>query len=250
MSIITGGKVIEHAIQRGSPDNAVYVGGQQYATIQAALDAALAGATVKVGPGTYQEDVTWPSLNNIVLAAEIPGTVVIEAVTLFAVKINPTVQTSTFNATIQGIDLSHGENQFGLKVDNAATARRINIYLNDVNIESENVTDHAIDVDRSGGAGDAIRLYANGRNHTIEGLVDFITESTDDRVRFNGYRLMGGVTITGNVVMEVTYENCGILTSGESYGTGNVSSHFACWNETDANPNVYTLIADDANTSH
>jgi hypothetical protein len=50
--------------------------------------------------------------------------------------------------------------------------------------------------------------------------------------------------------MEVTFVNCGIKTSGETYGTGNVSNHFGCYNETDANPNVHTVVADDDETSH
>jgi hypothetical protein len=135
-------------------------------------------------------------------------------------------------------------------VNNTTVAKRINIYINDCDIESETATDAAIDVDRSGAASDAIRIYIKGRNNTIEGLVDFIAESTDDRLRFFGMRLIGGVKVTGSVVMEVAYCCCGIKTSGESYGTGNVSGHFACWNETDANPNVYTVLADDDETSH
>ncbi len=235
----------------GEDSESITMNGVKYASVQAAMTAiTAAGSIVILGPGTYQEDVTWTSYNNCVLAAQIPGTVTGEAVTAFAIKIDPAAASGTWSATIQGITISHGTGLKGLWVNNTSVGRRINIYLNDCDIESQTATDAAIDVDRAGTSAHAIRLYVRGRENTIEGLVDYITESTDDRVRFFGMRLIGGITITGNIVMEVAYKCCGIKTSGESYGTGNVSGHFACWNETDANPNVYTVIADDDETSH
>jgi hypothetical protein len=69
-------------------------------------------------------------------------------------------------------------------------------------------------------------------------------------VRFWGYRLVGGITITGAIVMEATFVNCGIKTSGETFGSGNVSNHLACYYETDANPNVHSACADDVETSN
>ncbi len=212
--------------------------------------ATTAKKNIIVGPGTYSEDVTWSDVNGVSLLAAIPGSVTIEAVTALAVSINPAAASDTWSATLEGINLSHGTGLVGLQVNNTNVGKRINLYLNDCDIESQTSTDHAIDVNRSGTSAHAIRLYANGHGNTIEGLVDYITESTDDRVRFWGYRLVGGITITGAIVMEVTFVNCGILTSGETYGTGNVSNHFGCYNETDANPNVHTAVADDDETSH
>ncbi len=228
----------------------ISINGIEYATITLAMAAAAAGDVILLGPGTYQEDVTWSNASGVVLAAKVPGTVTIEAVTAFAVSVNPAAASSTWSFTIQGINLSHGDGLVGLLLNNTSVGKRINAYLDNVNIESETATDAAIDVNRGGSASDAIRLYATGHGHTIEGLVDYITESTDDRVRFWGYRLVGGITITGAIVMEVCFVNCGIKTSGETYGTGNVSNHFGCYNETDANPNVHTVVADDDETSH
>jgi hypothetical protein len=201
-------------------------------------------------PGDYAEDVTWVDRNNVEVSAFIPGTVTLQSVTAFALSINPAAASGTWTAVLRGLTVSHLDGDVGIQVNNATVAKRINLMLYDVDIESDTATDHAIDVNRGGGAGDSIRIYATGHGNTIEGLVDYITESTDDRVRFWGYRLIGGITITGNIVMEVAFVNCGIKTSGETYGTGNVSSHFGCYNETDANPNVHTLVADDADTSH
>ena len=202
-------------------------------------------------PGEYAEDVTWCDQKNVIVSAMIPGTVTLAAVTAFAIHVDPAAATGTWSFTIQGCTISNDDGLKGLWINNTSVGKRINGYLNDCDWETETSTDAAIDVDRAGAATDAIRLYIKGRNNTIEGLVDFITESTDDRLRFFGMRLIGGVAVTGSVVMEVAYACCGIqTTSGESYGTGNVSGHFACWNETDANPNVYTALADDDETSH
>lgn len=225
------------------------VGKARYGTIQAAMTAAVANDMLIVDPGTYQEDVTWSNYSGISLLPRVPGTVTIEAVTAFAVSVNPAAASGTWSFTL-GVKLSHGNGLVGLLINNTNVGKRINAYLIDVDIESETATDAAIDVNRGGSASDAIRLYATGKGNTIEGLVDYITESTDDRVRFWGYRLIGGITITGAIVMEVCFVNCGIKTSGETYGTGNVSNHFGCYNETDANPNVHTVVADDDETSH
>lgn len=229
---------------------AITLNGINYGSITLAMAAAAANDVIILGPGTYTEDVTWSNASNVTLQALLPGTVTIEAVTAFAVSVNPAAASSTWSFTIRGLTLSHGTGLVGLLINNTNVTKRINAYLDDVDIESETATDAAIDVNRGGTSSHAIRLYIKGHGNTIEGLVDYITESTDDRVRFYGMRLIGGVTITGSVVMEVTYECTGIKTSGESYGTGNVSGHFGCWNETDANPNVYTVLADDDETSH
>jgi len=202
-----------------------------------------------LAPGTYQEDVVWTDVPNVVLVAEIPNTVVIEAVTAFAVSIDPAAAGHTWGATLQGMTVSHGDGLVGIQVNNTNVGKRINLYLNDIDIESETPTDHAIDVNRSGAAGNAIRLYANGHGNTIEGLVDFISENTDDRVRFWGYRLIGGITVTGAIVNEITFVNCGIKVSGESFDGANVSSHFGCYYENDAQTNDHTLCADDADTT-
>jgi len=237
---------IEGSIERGVSLGGIILGDTEYGTIQAAMDAiSAADQVIIVGPGTYAEDVTWTKYKNCALIANIPGTVTIEAVTSFAVKMDPAVTDSkTWTGTIRSIELSHEEGQVGLLVNNTNVGARMNIMLYDVDIGSENVTDIAIDVNRSGAADKAIRLYATGMGNTIEGLVDYITESTDDRVRFWGYRLVGGFTCTGAVANELTFVCCGILTSGLTVNATNVYNLVACYYETDANPNVHTACVD------
>lgn len=233
------------SIERSVGNDSIILNGIEYPTIQAAMNAiAAAGQIIVVGPGTYAEDVTWTKYKNCILAALIPGTVVIEAVTAFAVKMDPALtDAKTWTGTIQGIELSHGNGLVGLQVNNTNVGARMNIMLNDIDIESQTATDHAIDVNRAGTA--AIRIYATGHGNTIEGLVDYISEvAADDRVRFWGYRLVGGLTITGAYAMELTLVNCGIKTSGLTVDGANVYNLVGCYYETDDNPNVHTLCAD------
>ena len=231
---------------KGTDSLDVTMAGIKYATIQEAMTAAVANSIILVGPGTYQEGVTWSDYSGVQLVAQVPGTVTLEATTANAASIDPAAASGTWSATIQGCKLSHGDGLVGLQVDNSTVGKRINLYLNDVDIESETSTDHAIDVKRSGAATDAIRIYANGHNTTIEGLVHVIFECADDRVRFNGYRLVGGITQTGAIAnAEVTLINCGILASGRTFDAAVTHNLIGCWAETDANPNVYTAIADE-----
>ena len=222
----------------------VTLDGVGYPTIQAAMNAAVEGSIILVAPGTYQEDVTWSDASGVQLLPKIPGTVVIEAVTAFAVSINPAAAAGTWSATL-GVELSHGDGLTGLLINNTNVGKRMNIFLQDVEIESEEPTDKAISVLRAGASDNAIRIYAaSGRLSTIEGLVNFITESTDDRVRFHGYRLVGGFTCVGAVANELAFTCCGIKTGGLTVDGANVYNLLACWYETDANPNVHTACVD------
>ncbi len=216
-----------------------------YTISKAMLEVTAAKPIIICAPGTYSEDVTWSDVNGVMLLEEIPGTVVVEAVTANAISIDPAAASGTWSATI-GVSLSHGDGLVGLQIDNASVGKRMNIFLNNVDIESQTSTDHAIDVNRTGASSDAIRIYATGQNNTIEGLVHVIFESADDRVRFSGYRLVGGITQTGAIAnAEITLINCGILTNGRTFDGAITHNLIGCWTETDANPNVYTAVTDE-----
>jgi hypothetical protein len=77
--------------------------------------------------------------------------------------------------------------------------------------------------------------------------VTVITESEDDRFRFKGYRLIGGLTVVGAVACEVALFQCGLLEAPTVDGA-NLLSNVGCWLETDDNPNVYTALADHYDT--
>ncbi|MCK9569886.1 hypothetical protein M0R72_13160 [Candidatus Pacearchaeota archaeon] len=222
------------------------VGKARYGTIQAAMAAAVANDTLIVDPGTYQEDVTWSDYSGISLLPRVPGTVTVEAVTAFAISIDPAAASATWSATL-GVALSHADGLKGLKVNNTNVGKRINIYLLEGEIEAETATDASIEVTRSGASSNAIRIYANAaRKALIEGAVNIDLESADDRVRFDNYRLIGGIAVTGEIAnAEITLQNCNILTGGRAFPAAATHNLIACVSETDANPNVYTAIPDE-----
>ena len=186
--------------------------------------------------------VVWPDVNGVELIA-VNGKAVISASASIThvIGIDPAAATGTWSATLENIELDHGD-IIGLQVDNTSVGKRINLYLKNFSAGADSGS--SIDINRSGAAGDAIRVYADGNGDTIEGLVTVITESTDDRFRFKGYRLIGGLTVVGAIASEVTLINTGVKTSGLTVDGANKLTNVHCWYETDENPNVYTVFAD------
>jgi hypothetical protein len=217
---------------------------QPYASITKAFtQVTTAKKKVLVYAGEYVEaaSVTWPNVNGVELNA-IGGVAIISASSGDQViKIDPAAASGTWSATLDHIEVSHSTGQVGLQVDNATVGKRINLELKHFSAEAQTPANASIDINRSGAAGDAIRVYADGSGETIEGLVTVITESTDDRFRFKGMRLIGGLTVVGAVASEVTLINTGL--SAKTLDGANKLTNIGCWYETDANPNVYTNFA-------
>lgn len=200
---------------------------------------------VVIDAGDYDEAaaVVWPDVNGVELICS-NGTATISsaASSTHVIGIDPAAASGTWSATLENIAIDHADGQVGLQVDNASVGKRINLFLKNFSSNADTITDASIDINRSGAAGDAIRVYADGNGHTIEGLVTVITESTDDRFRFKGYRLVGGLTVVGAVACEVTLINTGL--SAKTLDGANKLTNIQCWYETDANPNVYTQLVD------
>jgi hypothetical protein len=196
--------------------------------------------------GSYNESFVWPNLTGVKVACiDGNGLAIIRGAAggSNVVSVNPAASSGTWEMTLKGVVLKHRTGQVGLQVDNAYVTKRINLYLENIGTDQEG-TGNSIDVDRSGPNTDAIRLYANGNGEVIEGLVHYITELTDDRVRFKGYRLVGGLTVAGAIACEVALISCGMKTTGFSPDGANKLTNVHCWYETDANPNIYTLFTD------
>ena len=219
-----------------------------YKTITKALATATTTRnTILVMPGEYAEAaLTWPEVNGVVLAAMIPGTVTVNlttAATTPVITIYPASASSTFGATISGIDIESNFNSgVALRIDNTYITKKLNVYLNDVGLSTKNVTDSSLVVVNGAGAGQAIRVYATGNYSTWEGLVDFTAADTGDRLRIYNTRIIGSVTMNEAVVSELSLINC--ATPAPTVHSNTLITTLGCWTETDADPDGYTIIAD------
>lgn len=158
--------------------------------------------------------------------------------------------TTTKVVSFSGFTINHGDDstQQGIRVENTGATGRINVMLNDVSGESDG--GDSIHVDHAATAA-SIRLYVTGG--TFEGPVNYTVGNTDDRIRFEGSTLRGGlVTSATATAMEIELWNCKVLHEGVTGGASQQLLYAAyCLSETDANPNVYAgLNTDDLAGSH
>lgn len=148
---------------------------------------------------------------------------------------------STKEITFSGFTIDHGDDatQQGIRIENTSATGRINVYINNVSGESDG--GDTIHVDHAA-AGAAIRMYVEGG--LFEGPVNFTVKNTDDRIRFEGSTLRGGlVTSTDDIAMEIELWNCKVLHEGVTGGHASQLLYAAyCLSETDANPNVYAAL--------
>jgi len=229
----------------GSDDDGIGTEESPYATLTKAFAAVTTSRLrVIIDAGDYDEAaaVVWPDVNGVELICPNGKAVISSSASItHVIGIDPAAASGTWSATLENIELDHGD-LVGLQVDNASVGKRINLYLKNFSTGADSGS--SIDINRSGAAGDAIRVYADGNGDTIEGLVTVITESTDDRFRFKGYRLIGGLTVVGAVACEVTLIGCGVPQASLTVDGANKLTNIHSWYETDANPNVYTVFAD------
>lgn len=214
-----------------------------YNTIDLAIAALAAGDILKIKAGEYtlsgECDI---SATDVQIIGE-PGVTIVGAADAdYCFKVVFGAISSTKGITLVNINFDHGDDsaQQGLLVDNASATGRINVYLTNVSGESDG--GDTVHVDHTA-AGAAIRMYVTGG--TFEGPVNFTVANTDDRIRFEGSTLRGGlVTGTGDIAMEIELWNCKVLAAGVT-GGNNAQKVYAmyCLSETDTNPNVYAALA-------
>ncbi len=217
-----------------------------YATVTKAFTMVTATRkTVYILPGDYAETtgLTWPSINGLrVIGMDGQGNVSISALDGTAVlTINPTVQTASFEAFLENVNIDHGD-IIGIELNNTATAKKVIVQLKSVSAEAgSGASLHCTHTD----AGNAIRLYAKNCQE-IEGLVDWHLLNASDRIRFYDSVLAGGLTTSANAVAgELTLSNTVILTGGLTIGdAAHILTYRACLYRTDADPSIYTELAD------
>jgi len=158
---------------------------------------------------------------------------------------------STKGITFADFEISAGDDatQQAFRVENTSATGRINVYINNVDFESDD--GDSIHVDHASTSA-SIRLYVNGCT-SIEGPVNFTVGHSDDRIRFTDCQLLGGlVTGSSATVMEIALRNCIVLHLGV---TGGASAQLLyvmdCYTVTGGNPEVYAAFdADDSAGTH
>lgn len=215
---------------------------KSYTTIDLAIAALANDDILKIKAGSYTLSAACDiTATGVKIIGEGPVTIVGAAGADYCFKTVFGAITSTKGITIENINFDHGDDatQQGLLIDNVDATGRINVYLTDVSGESDG--GDTIHVEHTASAA-SVRLYVTGG--TFEGPVNFAVKNTDDRIRFEGSTLRGGlVTSADNIAMEIELWNCKVLHQGV---TGGHSSQLAyamyCISETDANPNVYAAL--------
>jgi hypothetical protein len=201
--------------------------------------------TIYLMPGDYAEAalLTWPSVNGVrLIGMDGQGNVVISNADAAAevLLINPTVQTSSFEAFLENVCIEHAA-QIGIEINNTTTAKKVIVQLKGVSTSQVSTGDsiHVTHTD----TGNAIRIYGKDCNE-IEGLVYFHVLNADDRIRFFQSVLIGGLQTSADATAgEVTLIGSVVLTSGLTIGNAaNVLTYRGSCYRTDAG--VYSELAD------
>jgi hypothetical protein len=155
-------------------------------------------------------------------------------------------QTSTAEITFQNININHTDDasQVGIQINNTAMTKKLNVYIDDCDFESDGGV--SVDIDHAD-TSNAIRLYCN--RCVFEGAINMVTADAGDRMRFDVCTMRGGVvTDAGNFDLEMLYKDCIIKHGGISGGHSNQRCIYVnCVSETDADPNIYALVDGDDN---
>lgn len=197
--------------------------------LEAAVAAQIAGQTIEIVAGDYVLTETL----TILLAATGGGLKGVGTVSITgaaaadeAILIDPAVATGTFEYALENISIKGGSNKIGLHVLNTDVDKKVNVYLNRVNIE-DNGSGKALTAVNSDGS-NAIRIYWNGGN--VDGIAH-TPKDTGDRLILRGVNIEANlVAASVNVVASYFFSNCLIPHEGMTGGhASNVISTVGCW---------------------
>jgi hypothetical protein len=219
-----------------------------YATITKAFSVVTdARKTIYVLPGVYTEAhiLTWPNFDGVrLIGLDWGGNVTITYPAdagAEVILINPTFTTATLSAFIENVLLYHGNSKKGVVIDNENMgSRKLMVYLLNMPTYGSGTS---IDISHTT-TDQAIRLYAVNCDE-VSGLVNITTKTTDDRFRFRGCSLMGGLTTSADAIgSEVTLLDCVVLTGALTIGdTAQVKTYRGCCYRT-GSPATYTALTD------
>jgi len=181
---------------------------------------------ILLSPGVYEENLTWPSINGVqLIGLEKPSTEHYGCVVKTeseevgggpAITVNPSVQESTWEMTIQNILLDHADAK-GMTIDNENVGRKFNCYLSHVVGEGDGRFIEVVHTD----VGECIRVYMDGDSYEIEGLIYFTVKNSDDRLYCSNVWLGGGVETSADAIaVHMRFKDCILLLNGGAGGNG------------------------------
>jgi hypothetical protein len=198
-------------------------------------------------PGNYPEPapIIWPNINNLrVSGLSKLGNVNISCAVATAgvIVINPTYTAATFLTFLENVAVTAiSANNGAICIDNAHMSKKLMPYF--VNVSTNSGAYGTIVVAHST-AGQAIRIRADGLDE-ISGLVSLVAANSGDQCRIRNSTLAGGLSSSGAIASEIALFNTVVLTGGlASIATENKLSHVACVYRSNADPAVYTVLAD------
>lgn len=211
---------------------------QPYSSIGTGLAAAKAGTlTVYAFPGTYSENITWPTTDGVRLVGMgRDGAVTLSATTSGTLlKIAPgATPTSTFDAYLENLHLNHGSSGTavpGLVLNNANMT--VNMMIRVKNVSTNQGAGTSVLIKHSGTA-DAVRLYWDGNQEEIEGPVYAELRNNGDQLRFSGVRFTSGLKTGTHAISsgtaEITLKHCEVLDGGITGGAATQKVNaIQCW---------------------
>jgi hypothetical protein len=200
---------------------------------------------IYVLPGSFVEaaGLVWPNINGIrVIGLGKLGNMSVSCAGAGPVlTINPTYTAANFQWAIENIYIPHPA-QVGISIDNAGLTHKMLGYFAGLSTWYSSSGDsihvaHTVTTQ-------AIRISGDGLDE-IAGLISLVAANSGDRFRVRNSTLMGGLSSTGAVASEITLLNTIILAGGLSAIDGaNKFNHIGCGYRTNADPSVYTQLAD------
>ncbi len=225
---------------------------KSYATIDLACAALANGDIIKLKAGEYTLtaaiDITKTDVQ--IIGVEPGVRIICAAAADYGFKTVFGAITATKGITFTNLEICAQDDatQQAIRIENTSATGRINVYIDDVDFESDG--GDSIHVDHAASAA-SIRLYVQGG--TIEGPVNFTVANTDDRIRFTDAQLLGGlVTGTSATAMEIALRNCIIKHTGVTGGdAAQLLYVMDCYTVTGGNPEVYAAFdGDDSAGAH
>ena len=165
---------------------------------------------IRLSPGTYTEAaaIVWPTTVSGIQLIGVGNrweTVISNSATgTQVINVAPGLQTSTFELTIQGVQIAHSNGQNGLVLNNTSMEQNLNCYFGQVGMDGEGDDQSVLVV--HGDTSNAVRIYWDGGNGEVAGSINLAIANDGDQfivrnVDFAGDAIATGTNVAGTIEM-------------------------------------------------